>query len=118
MIKAVGFDLLLCLLFAVALLLSGLFVAQILCLMQQITHDYAQQCFYCLAQISLKTDADLHVPTEASATAASQSDCFTQRNSLFHKEVLQVTFAQFQQVVTVILPVLSAFLSIFRSTFQ
>lgn len=67
--------------------------------MQQITHDHAQHCFHCLTQISLPEpqmkEADLHVPTEASAAATSHSDCFTQRNSLFHKEVLQVTFAPF-----------------------
>lgn len=85
-------------------------------------HDRAQQCSHCLTQILLpepkRTEADLHVPTEATAAATSQSDCFTQRNSLFHKEVLQVTFTRFQQVVTVILPVLAVFLASFRSTFQ
>lgn len=90
--------------------------------MQQIMHDHAQQCFYRSTQISLpepeKTEADLHVPTEAPAAALSQSDCFTQRNSLFHKEVLQVTFARFQQVVTVILQVLAVLLSVSCSTFQ
>lgn len=90
--------------------------------MQQIIRDHAQQCFYRPTQISLtepgKTEADLHVPTEAPAAAMSQSDRFTQRNSLFHKEVLQVTFARFQQVVTVILPVLAVRLSVSRSTFQ
>lgn len=85
-----------------------------LCLVQQISYDHAQQCFYCLTQISPpepQKTADLHVPTEASAAASSQSDCFTQRNSLFHQEVLQVTFARLQQVVTVILPILAIFFS-------
>lgn len=35
---------------------------------------------------------DSHLPTQrdASAAVSSQTDCFTQRNSLFNKEVMQV----------------------------
>lgn len=77
--------------------------------MQQSSHDQAQQCFCCLTQISppepQTTEGDLQGPAEASAAAPSQSDCFTQRNSLFHQEVLQVTLARLPQVVTLTLPV-------------
>ncbi|XP_053292884.1 spectrin beta chain, non-erythrocytic 2 [Pleuronectes platessa] len=36
-----------------------------------------------------RTESHPHTQSEASAAAASHSDCFTQRNSLFNKEVLQ-----------------------------
>lgn len=37
-----------------------------------------------------RKESHLHPQNEASAAVASQSDCFTQRNSLFNKEALQV----------------------------
>ncbi|TNM99911.1 hypothetical protein fugu_012944 [Takifugu bimaculatus] len=36
-----------------------------------------------------KTQSDLHLLAEESAAATSQSNCFTQRNSLFHRDVLE-----------------------------
>lgn len=47
-----------------------------------------------------------HTQNEASAAVTSQSDCFTQRNSLFNKEVLQVKCSmhsqyQHQQLVVI-----------------
>lgn len=73
------------------------------CTTQQVTHT--RSVVSTLTQIPLpeplETDGDLRVAAEASAAAASRSDCFTQRNSLFHQEVLQVTFgAVCCQVVT------------------
>lgn len=89
---------------ALPVLLLGIFVLQIPWSMQRRT--CAQHCFYCLIQISLpdphKTQSDLHLLAEESAAATSQSNCFTQRNSLFHRDVLEVTFACCQQVATVI----------------
>ncbi|GLD56143.1 uncharacterized protein AKAME5_000853000 [Lates japonicus] len=38
---------------------------------------------------SQRKESHLHTQNEASAAVTSQSDCFTQRNSLFNKEVLQ-----------------------------
>ncbi|KAG7999958.1 Spectrin beta chain [Nibea albiflora] len=38
---------------------------------------------------SQKKESHLHTQTEACAAVTSQTDCFTQRNSLFNKEVLQ-----------------------------
>lgn len=37
-----------------------------------------------------RKESHLHTHNEALAAVTSQSDCFTQRNSLFNKEVLQV----------------------------
>lgn len=69
-------------------------------------------CLCCvLTQISVaesqrkepqRKESHPHTLNEASAAVTSQSDCFTQRNSLFNKEVLQVKWsmqARYQQFV-------------------
>lgn len=63
---------------------------------------------YVLLQVSVlgsqKKESHPHTANEACTALTSQSDCFTQRNSLFNKEALQVKCSmrtQYQQVVMV-----------------
>lgn len=57
---------------------------------------------------------DSHLPTQREATAAvsAQADCFTQRNSLFNKEVLQVKCHMLSKLKPVLNGMLHKFLNL------